>query len=68
VAKKVEKTALVTNAGSRLADRLNAALEGSRKTVTDLNEAMIGKSGKVHPAAPIGGVPERGYPDEGKSA
>ena len=50
------------------ADRLNVALEASRQTVTNLNEALVAKSKTPAESTPTEGVPARACPNESKSA
>lgn len=53
---------------SNFADRLNAALESTRQTVKNLNEALVAKKETPGISPPTGEAPAPACPDEGKSA
>jgi hypothetical protein len=53
---------------SKFADRINAALESARRTVSDLNEALAAKKKPPAPRTPTEAGPAPSCPDEGKSA
>lgn len=50
-----------------LADRLSTALEASRQTVANLNEAIVGKSKTPDELPPTEEVPAHACPNAGKS-
>lgn len=59
-----EKVAMRPN----FADRLNAALESTRQTVANLNEALVANKKAPEKPAPTEAAPSPACPVEGKSA
>jgi hypothetical protein len=65
VAKETEEKVVMRPS---FADRLNAALESTRQTVTNLNEALVAKKKTLGKSTPTEAAPAPACPDEGKSA
>jgi hypothetical protein len=65
VAQETEQKAVMR---LNFADRLNVALEASRQTVTNLNEALFARSKTRDKPTPTEEGPGRVCQDEGKSA
>jgi hypothetical protein len=65
VAKETEEKVVMR---PNFADRLNGALEASRQTVTNLNEALVAKSKTREESTPTEEAPARACPNESKSA